>query len=186
MLKNVFLVAPDRSTAIIAYTEEEPNIYNDATALCRQVQNDAKHDTMMNAHRDFLYFFDDGLKCMPSYNGWCYRCIDVLLPEHWSPAGKRVTFQAPSSASRVMMESAKFLNNQGRKLTGTLLKLLAKTARDVSSLSRYPFEEEVVFPLNSHFDIIKHIEYEQEKRAELPDLSFYDMTDLLVIIAEQV
>jgi len=141
---------------------------------------------MLERHRPFFYFFDDAVKGFPNHVGWCFHCIDIRLPLESYPVKYNVTFQGRSSASRAVLQAATFAKHESNKLIGTLFMLRSKSDKDVSVVSRFPQEEEVTFPFNSHFYIEAHVEDDAEKHRKLPELASYDLTDLLLIIGKQV
>lgn len=183
-LDGILQVAKDRAAAVFAYTEEEPNIYADVVTACRA--SSALSQSMLEKIRDYLFYLDDGLKSCHNFVGNCYRCIDVRLPLAQYPEGQVITWQTVASASVLALEAAKFAKIDGSRLSGTILKIKAKNAKDVAVLSRYPSEAEVVFGFNSHFRVVKHLSSADDKVALLPDLSSYNLDDVVVIEMEQV
>jgi len=66
----------------------------------------------------------------------------------------------------------------GRKLQGSIFVIESMTTEDIRHLSAIPSQEQVLFPPNSQFKVVKVLTKEQGKKCLLHQLSAYDMTDL--------
>ena len=74
----------------------------------------------------------------------------------------------------------------GRKLQGSIFVIESMTAKDIRHFSAIPSEEEVLFPPNSQFKVVKVLTNEHDKKCLLHQLSAYDMTDLDVYQLQQI
>merc|ERR1712012_789262 len=96
--------------------------------------------------------------------------------------------QQLSSTSKKQQVARKFLfSPDGSKLSGSFFAIDVKSAgKEIEMFSAFPDEEEVLLKYNVFFKVVKKLETEAEKKAELPHLSAYDMTDLDVYILRQL
>ena len=61
----------------------------------------------------------------------------------------------------------------------------SESAKDIRRFSQIPGEEEVVFPPNAQFEVVRRVTSTAQKRTELSDLSAYDMNDLDVYVLRE-
>jgi hypothetical protein len=94
--------------------------------------------------------------------------------------GKKITWQALSSASKRQEVPCQFCGRLGDKLLGTYFIIDSLGAKDVKIISLYPEEEEVQFPFNACFHVKQELKQEAQKQEALRSLAVYDLTDLVV------
>eukprot|EP00667_Euglena_gracilis_P000004 EG_transcript_4 len=100
--------------------------------------------------RPLIWELDQALRALPPYVGPCFRGIDVHLSRQTYGEGSEICWQAFSSASKKESVAREFVKGS----TGTLFIVESHGARCISGISRYPEEEEVLFPPNTHFEIL--------------------------------
>ena len=115
-----------------------------------------------------------------------YRGIQVKLPADTYAVGKTITWQPLSSASKSQTVPLTFIKQEGYKLYGSYFVIESNGAKEIEEFSEFPEEEEVLFPLNSHFKVVAKLETLAEKAAALTQLTAYDLTDLDVYKLKQI
>ena len=173
--------------ALYAYTEETP-LYDTLNYTMRTPHSPSTPtDTELKRYADYVVHTQSALGCLQTHVGIVYRGIKVLLAPDIYSAGKRITWQAFSSSTKKQMATLEFVMTlPGRKLQGSIFVIESMTAKDIRHFSAIPSEEEVLFPPNSQFKVVKVLTNEQDKKCLLHQLSAYDMTDLDVYQLQQI
>jgi hypothetical protein len=123
---------------------------------------------------------------MPSFAGVVYRGLDVILTPQSYPEGEVVCWQAFSSSTKSLMQTVIFLSVNGHQLSGTLIVINSINGREVELMSQFPHEEEVLFTYNTFFHVVKWVTTEAEKRALLPNIGGYDISNLAVLRLQEM
>ena len=115
-----------------------------------------------------------------------YRGIGVKLAAHLYTPGKTITWQQFSSASKKQSVASNFVDKQGAKLIGSMFVIESSNAKEIDLLSVYPEEQETLFGCNSHFQVLRLITANADKKQALPDLAGYDLSNLDVYELNQL
>jgi hypothetical protein len=91
--------------------------------------------------KSYIFYLNNALTKIPSFNGYVYRGIDISLNEY--EAGKIIIWSAFSSCTTNPNKAVEFLSSGSKK--GTLFVILSKTSKPVKNFSRIPSEEETIF-----------------------------------------
>eukprot|EP00971_Amphidinium_carterae_P130785 2590737-Amphidinium_carterae.1 len=148
-------------------------------------------DNQLRLFADYIFNTERALSNMPAHvssrAGPVFRGMNALLPRVvYAPAAK-ITWQSFTSCTKKQQVILSFLDKlPGRKLQGSVLVIDSTTAKDISHVSEYPHEEEVLLPPNSQFEVKVVVSDVGEKLSVLPDFAAYDLSDLHVYLLEQV
>merc|ERR1712032_121752 len=124
------------------------------------------------------YHMESAVGVLRPFVGRTFRGISIRVNPNSYAKGARVTWQAPSSASRRQTVPIEFLGGDGHALVGTFFVVLSTSGKKLDDFSAYPEEEEVIYGCSSHFLVEKVPKTEQEKQAELADLTAYNVAKL--------
>ena len=89
------------------------------------------------------------LQALPPVKAKLYRGIDCTFKSAEYTTGGRICWPAFSSASESLAVAKEFSAGD----SGTLFFLLSRSAKAIAAYSRFPEEEEVLFPPNTTFSI---------------------------------
>ncbi|CAE7354454.1 dlst [Symbiodinium natans] len=113
-------------------------------------------DTELRQYADYIVHMERALSILPAHvselQGYVYRGVSALLNPETYAAGRRITWQSFSSATKRQLATLDFVSVlPGRRLHGSLFVIDSITAKDIRHFSAIPSEEEVLFPPNSQF-----------------------------------
>jgi len=173
---------------ITAFTEENDiDLYGRLGHACRTAGGVA--EMRLRLYLDYLYHLQEAHATLDSFVGRVYRGIKERLNTDSYAPGKTITWQQFSSTSKKQQVAQRFLlrNPSGKKLCGTFFVIdLSSAGKEIAIFSAFPEEEEVLVKYNTFFKVVKKLETEAEKKAELPDLSGYDMADVDAYVLRQL
>lgn len=191
------------AAAVFAYTEEDDDpdrsLYRLLNMACR-AQADPEQVRALDRYRDYLKHLLEGTAALPPRPGWAYRGIDRRLEERDGyEIGSTITWHNFSSCSLSQLVPLRFIEgfvededdaedwSTQHDLSGTIFALNLSTGRDVSSLSSYPEEEEVLLMPNKHLTVRRRLMSEAEKHAVLdhPAIRRLEMHDINVFVLEE-
>jgi len=140
-------------TAIVLYTCDTRTSGGNVNSNPYLVLNNklrARQD--VEEFKSFLYYLVSGLTSLPPWNITCYRGessrVTAVSPQYVK--GNHVIWVAITSASLLRTGAEDFVRG---KSGGTLYIITATHARDISKLSLYPQEAEVILTPNSVFKV---------------------------------
>lgn len=165
-----------------AYTEQS-SLYNDLTVACRSASKASAKKLAL--YQDYLHHFDAATSNLDACVQSVYRGIRIRVKPNSYMLGTTVTWQGPSSASRSAIVPLGFLHQDGNKLTGTMFVIRSSTGKSLDDFSAYAHEEEVIFGLNSFFQVTQVVTSDSDKKAVLPPLTQYDVQNLDVYVLQQ-
>lgn len=178
----------EHCSIITEFTEENDyDLYGKLGHACRTRVGFA--EMRLKSYLDYLYHLQEAHATLDNFVGRVYRGIDTKLnPDSYAP-GKTITWHQFSSTSKKQQVAQRFLsrNAGGKKLCGTFFAIDLKSAgKEIEPFSAFPEEEEVLVKFNTFFKVVKKLETEAEKKAELPDLSGFDMADVDAYVLRQL
>eukprot|EP01124_Arcella_intermedia_P012403 TRINITY_DN18751_c0_g1_i1.p1 TRINITY_DN18751_c0_g1~~TRINITY_DN18751_c0_g1_i1.p1 ORF type:complete len:666 (+),score=140.14 TRINITY_DN18751_c0_g1_i1:23-2020(+) len=127
--------------------------YHSSKPLYSQLNQHLADRNVENHLKPFLYYFFSGLQKLPDYKGTVYRGVkDVLFSKHPNEiykVGKGVVWVTVTSTSQNPEVPQSFL----KKGDGTLCRIEVIEGKDISQLSFYKKEKEVLLLPNSYFEV---------------------------------
>lgn len=171
--------------AVLAYTEENPHLYPELNRAMRT--QGAVMERRLQRFLPYIFFLSEALQVMPRFEGTLYRGIDKCLPESFYEVGKTITWQQFSSTTKSALVTLGFLHRDAdRKLSGSMF-VCRGAGRDISELSHYPSEEEVLFSFNTFWKVVEKPETESAKKLVLGEhFGAYDVSGLDVYVLQQI
>jgi len=141
-------------TAIVLYTCDTRTSGGDINSNPYKVLNNKLRARQgMEEFKPFLFYLVRGLTSLPPWSITCYRGestrVTSVSPQYVE--GNHVIWVAITSASLSSTSAEDFVGKSG----GTLYIVTATHARDISKLSLYPDEAEVILTPNSVFKVTK-------------------------------
>ena len=112
--------------------------------------------------------------------------IGAKLPPNLYTPGKTITWQQFSSASKKQNVASNFVDKSGANLSGSMFVIESTKAKEIEQLSVFPEEQETLFGCNSHFQTLRFITADADKRQALPDLAGYNLDNLDVYELNQL
>eukprot|EP00756_Hemistasia_phaeocysticola_P042593 Hpha_TRINITY_DN16977_c0_g1::TRINITY_DN16977_c0_g1_i17::g.56229::m.56229 len=105
--------------------------------------------------KNFAYSLHRALMTLPKYAGTVFRAMNFRVSDALYTPGSVVTMPHATSASTEPGVVKDFLGQAGSKgVTGTILILRVRRAREVWKFSVYPDEREVLIPTNTQFRVV--------------------------------
>jgi len=118
-----------------------------------QLNQDLRGNDDFSKWNVYLKSFLNGLKAMPCFRGTVFRGFKNYKDLNMYQKGKLVTWKTVSALSKDKKTAEEFSNEQG-----TVFEVEVFSARDISSISVFPKEDEVIMPPHSCFEVIDVIE----------------------------
>jgi hypothetical protein len=134
-------IATEDLVAIKGYTSSDYQKLNDALR--------SKDATELNAVEPYITVAESGLSQLPNFEGVVYRGIDMNKIPNLSEKykiGNVVTEEAFTSSSTI---------KRGAFKRDTLITITSQTGKDVSILSDFPKQKEILFKPNTKFRVLE-------------------------------
>lgn len=174
----------DEAKEILKAYTKDCDLYRRLLVACREASGESERQ--LRIYRDYLFHLQGAIEFLRPLAARVHRGIDCRVETSLYPIGAKVTWQAPSSASRAPHVPLDFVQRSGSALSGTWFVIDSKRGKDIAPFSCFPDEQEVLFWLNSHFVVECKAETREDKMAMLPGLADFDVTNLDVYHLKQV
>eukprot|EP00756_Hemistasia_phaeocysticola_P042589 Hpha_TRINITY_DN16977_c0_g1::TRINITY_DN16977_c0_g1_i12::g.56219::m.56219 len=138
---------------VVMYTLNSPLCYETGAAMRQYAFEDDSFAFVPK--KDFAYSLHRALMTLPKYAGTVFRAMNFRVSDALYTPGSVVTMPHATSASTEPGVVKDFLGQAGSKgVTGTILILRVRRAREVWKFSVYPDEREVLIPTNTQFRVV--------------------------------
>ena len=138
MLSLLNIHVSDRLVAaVLAYTQETPNLYAALNQACRTPGG--QWEQLLAHFRDYLHLLNSAVQALPNFSGEVYRGIDDCTLGEAYAVGNTITWQQFSSASKKPRVAVRFLGKSSHGiLRGSLFVIQVTSLATPSSKPQAP------------------------------------------------